>query len=150
MHNQHAQLRWFNRARFTAPTATLLGERLEIGEGTWIGYNVVIDAQVSPVVIGKNCDISSGVLIHSHSTHLRCVRLDEKRSGSVILGDHVYVGPNVVVEPGTRVGSYSIIGALSRVRGVFPPRSFIVGNPAKVKSRVESVRRNYPKTGSWR
>lgn len=125
-----------NRSRFTAPNATVLGEKLDIGEGTWIGFYCLIDAQLARLRIGKNCDISSGVHIYTHSTHLRCTESGKKVIGSVTLGDHVFVGASSVILPGTKVGHHSIVGALSVVRGEFPPYSLIVGAPAKLKSKL--------------
>ena len=125
-----------NEARFTAPNATLLGEKLRVGEGTWIGFNCLLDGQVAELAIGKWCDISSGAQIYTHSTHLRCTERGEKLVGPVRLEDHVFIGANSVILPDTRIGHHSIVGALSVVRGTFPPNSLIVGAPARVKRRL--------------
>jgi acetyltransferase-like isoleucine patch superfamily enzyme len=125
-----------NNARFVAPNATLLGTKLKVGEGTWIGYYCLIDAQLASLTIGKWCDISSGVHIYTHSTHLRCTEAGEKVVGPVTLGDHVFLGANSVVLPGTKIGHHSIVGALSVVKGEFPPHSLIVGAPAQLKRKL--------------
>ena len=129
-----------NQARFVAPTATLLGKKLRVGEGTWIGHYCVIDAQLAPLTIGKWCDISSGVHIYTHSTHLRCPEAGEKVIGPVMLGDHVFLGANSVLLPGTKIGDHSIVGVLSVLKGKFPPHSLIVGAPAELKRRLISSR----------
>ncbi len=126
-----------NRARFVASNATILGEKLDVGEGTWIGFYCVIDAQVAELKIGKHCDISSGTHIYTHSTHLRCTELGEKVVGPVEIGDHVFIGANSVILPGTKIGHHSIVGALSVVRGEFPPWSRIVGAPGKIKGKLK-------------
>lgn len=125
-----------NKARFVAPNATILGERIEIGEGTWIGFYCLLDGQVAQLTVGRNCDISSGSQIYTHSTHLRCVELGEKVIGPVELGDRVFVGAGSVILPNTKIGHHSVIGALSVVRGEFPPYSLIVGSPAKLKRKL--------------
>ena len=125
-----------NSARFVAPNATLLGEKLEVKQGTWIGFYCLIDAQLAKVQIGEWCDISSGVQIYTHSTHLRCTERDDKVIGEVSIADHVFVGANSVILPGTKIGHHSIVGALSVVRGEFPPYSLIVGAPGKKKSTL--------------
>jgi len=130
-----------NDARFIAPSATLLGDKLEVGEGTWIGFNVLLDAQTEALEIGKWCDISSGAQIYTHSTHLRCTERGEKVIGPVQLEDHVFIGANSVILPDTRIGHHSIVGAMSVVRGDFPPNSLIVGSPAKVKRALSRLRR---------
>jgi acetyltransferase-like isoleucine patch superfamily enzyme len=127
-----------NRARFTAPNATLLGEMLTVGDGTWIGFNCLLDGQVAELEIGKWCDISSGTQIYTHSTHLRCTERGEKVIGPVKLEDHVFIGANSVILPATKIGHHSIVGALSVVKGEFPPNSLIVGAPAKLKRKLTS------------
>jgi acetyltransferase-like isoleucine patch superfamily enzyme len=125
-----------NRARFVASNATILGKNLEVGEGTWIGFYCLLDAQVASIKIGMKCDIASGVQIYTHSTHLRCTERGEKSIGNVEIGDYVFLGANSVILPGTRIGHHSIVGALSVVKGKFPPNSLIVGAPAKLKRKL--------------
>ena len=125
-----------NKARFVAPSATLLGDKLSVGEGTWIGYNCLLDGQLARLEVGEWCDLASGCQIYTHSTHLRCVELGEKVIGPVELGNRVFVGAGAVILPDTVVGHHSVIGALSVVRGRFPPYSLIVGAPAKVKRKL--------------
>ena len=129
-----------NNARFVAPNATLLGERLRLGEGTWVGYYCLLDSQLASLDIGKWCDISSGTHIYTHSTHLRGTERGEKVVGPVKLGDHVFVGANSVILPETTIGHHSIVGALSVVRGKYPPYSLIAGAPAELKGKLEAGR----------
>ena len=125
-----------NRARFVADNATLLGKKLSVGEGTWIGFYTLLDAQAAPLKIGRWCDISSGVHLYTHSTHLRCTERGGKVVGAVEIGDHVFIGANSVVLPGTKIGHHSVVGALSVVEGEYPPNSLIVGVPALLKARL--------------
>ena len=106
---------------------------MTVGEGTWIGYYCLLDAQVEHLRIGEWCNISSGAQIYTHSTHLRCTERGQKVVGPVEIEDHVFIGANAVVLPNTRIGHHSIVGALSLVQGEFPPNSLIVGAPAKLK-----------------
>ncbi len=126
-------------ARFVAPNATLLGKKLRVGEGTWIGFYCLIDSQLASLRIGKWCDISSGAHIYTHSTHLRCTERGKKIIGPVTIGDHVFIGANSVILPGTKIGHHSLVGALSVVKGEFPPHSLIVGAPAKLKASLEKA-----------
>lgn len=52
--------------------------------------------------------------------------------GPIIIEDNVWIGENVCIMPGTRIGKNSIIGALSVVTKDIPPYSVAVGTPAKV------------------
>ena len=111
-----------------------------MGEGTWVGYYCLLDSQLASLDIGKWCDISSGTQIYTHSTHLRCTERGKKVVGPVKLGDHVFVGANSVILPETTIGHHSIVGALSVVRGKYPPYSLIAGAPAELKGKLEAGR----------
>lgn len=53
-------------------------------------------------------------------------------SDDVIVEDEVWIGANVILLPGTKIGRGSTIGAGSVVRGKVPPYSIVTGNPAKI------------------
>ncbi len=122
------------------PHAWIIGNP-EIGEGCWIGAFTLIDGQ-GGLKIGRECDISSGAHILTHSTVRRCVterRYNEVDRSPVEIGDHVFIGENATILPGVRVGHHSIIGAGAVVLedSVIPPYSLVVGVPARV---VRSIR----------
>jgi len=119
----------------------------EIGDGTWIGPFTVIDGSGS-LTIGKNCDISSGVHIYTHSTHKRCllnkkfnddgsVNRDLIEKKSVKIGNNTFVGANAVVLMGVNIGDHCIIGAGAVVTKDVPDNSVVVGVPAKMIGKVE-------------
>lgn len=120
-------------ARYISPTAVILGDP-EIGEGTWIGHFCIIDGS-GGLKIGKNCDISSGVHIYTHSTHERCSLDGEKLMGEVEIGDNVFIGANSVILPGCYIGSHCIIGALTLLRPhtTISGWSLVTGVPGKVR-----------------
>lgn len=63
----------------------------EIGEGTFIGKNVVINPGTQ---IGKNCIINTGSIIEH----------------DCIIEDNVHIGPGAILSGGTYVGKNSFIG----------------------------------------
>ena len=120
-----------NKARFTAPSAVIIGEP-EIGEGTWCGHFCILDASEG-LTIGKDCSIASGVHIYSHSTHLLTATLGERKTGKIVIGDHVAVGANTIIHYGCTIKDNSIIGALSQLRPHTTVGSYEywAGNPAR-------------------
>ena len=103
-----------NKARFTAPTAVILGDP-EIGEGTWIGHFCVLDGSQG-LVIGRNCSIASGVHIYTHSTHELTTEGKPKLVGPVVIGDNVAIGANSVILHGCEIGDNVVILALTLLR----------------------------------
>ena len=103
-----------NKARYTSPTAVILGEP-DIGEGTWIGHFTVIDGS-NGLRIGKNCSVASGVHIYTHSTHELTTEGKPKLVGKVVIGDNVAIGANSVILHGCQIGDGVCINALSLLK----------------------------------
>lgn len=125
---------------------TVIIGKPKISKGTWIGPFTVIDGS-GGLEIGKNCDISSGVHIYTHSSAKRCIA-DKKfnKDGSVNrdaidrkpvkIGNHTFIGANSTILMGVTIGSHCIIGAGSVVTKNIPDFSVAVGIPAKIIGKV--------------
>jgi len=119
------------------------------------GLNVGFACAVSPHVeigdyssFGNRCVIQGGVKIGSHvmmgpdvkiytRTHnfqdiSRPMRLQGDTFDPVIIGDDVWIGCNVVILPGTTIGSHAVIGAGAVVTKDIPEYAVVVGNPARI------------------
>ena len=118
----------------------------DIGKGTWIGAFTVIDGS-GGLKIGKECDISSGVHIYTHSTAKRCVSGEKfSKDGSidrksiekkqVKIGNNTFIGANSTILMGVAIGKHSIIGAGSVVTKNIPDYSVAAGTPAKVIGKI--------------
>ena len=131
---------------FLAHGSIVIGDT-EIDEDSSIWFNVVIRGDVHYIKIGKRTSIQDGSIVHV--THYK---KDDKSDGSpTIIGDDVTVGHKVMLHGCTIedacligmsatilddavIGKESIVGAGSLVtKGKkFPPRSLIMGSPAKL------------------
>lgn len=101
---------------------------IKIGDGTFIGRRSEIVCMDS-VTIGKNCAISWDVLIMDsdmHNLH------GTTKTKPVVIGNNVWIGTRVTILKGVHVGDGAIIAAGAMVTRDVPPRSVVVGNPAKV------------------
>lgn len=79
------------------------------------------------VVIGKNCTIQHGVTIGEKY-------IDANADGKYPeIGDDVAIGTGAIVVGGIKVGSNSIIGALTFVNQSIPSYSTAIGIPAKIR-----------------
>ncbi len=131
---------------FIAPSADVIGE-VSIGEHSSIWFGAVLRGDVNAITIGKNSSIQDGCVVHV--THF--TKEDKSDGFATTVGDNVTVGHHVtlhgckvedacligmgsIILDGAIIGKESIVAAGSLVtrNKVFPPRSMIMGNPAKV------------------
>ncbi len=131
---------------FIADSADVIGD-VEIGEDSSIWFGTVVRGDVHYIKIGKRVSIQDLSMVHV--THFKG---DDKTTGNpTIIEDDVTVGHRVMLHgctikkacligmsatilDGAIIGEESIVGAGALVtkNKVFPPRSLILGSPAKV------------------
>jgi len=112
------------------------GVALEIGDGTSIAGNCVLSAAHSvrlgrKVLLARNVYISDH--IHAYRDTAKAV-LDQglDRIDQVDVDDGAWLGQNVVVCPGVRIGKGAVIGANAVVVDDIPDHCLAVGAPATV------------------
>ncbi|MCE7863990.1 MAG: acyltransferase [Bacteroidetes bacterium CHB5] len=98
--------------------------------GSFSSVQAVMNHEVS---IGKYCAISHNVRIYT-STYVADQNFATlhklTKSGSVKIGDGVWIGANVVINPGVVIGDNSVIGANSVVTKNVDANSIVAGVPA--------------------
>lgn len=110
-----------------------------IGEGTFVGHEVMIAGGNAPVVIGQNCDIAPRVLIvtGSHKPGDGSRAAGKSFSQPITIGDGVWIGASTTILGNVEVGSGTMIGAGSLVNKSIPTQKVALGIPCKVlRSRV--------------
>jgi len=129
-----------------APSADVIGD-VEIGEDSSVWFGTVIRGDVHYIKIGNRTSIQDVSMVHI--THHK--KADRSDGSPTIIGDDVTIGHRVMLHGCTIedacligmsatildnavIGKESIVGAGSLVtKGKkFPPRSLIMGSPAKV------------------
>ena len=125
-----------SHAAFVAPGSTILG-KVELLEGASVWYGAVLRADVERIHVGMYTNIQDGAVLHgdpgqptvleSYVTvgHRAVIHSAHIEAGSLI-------GIGAIVLNGVRVGAGSIVGAGALVTKDVPPRSLVVGLPAKV------------------
>lgn len=58
-------------------------------------------------------------------------------SRPIVIGDDCWIGGSAILLPGITIGSGSTVGAGSVVTKDVPPRSVVVGNPARVVRTID-------------
>jgi acetyltransferase-like isoleucine patch superfamily enzyme len=114
---------------------------ITIGNSCGINRNVSINASGEwKIKVGNYVLIASNVVIrnadHGFSDITIPIRQQLHTGGDIIIEDDVWLASNVIVLPGVRIGTGSVIGAAAVVTKDIPPYSIAVGIPARiVKSR---------------
>ncbi|HPI40957.1 MAG TPA: gamma carbonic anhydrase family protein [Pseudobdellovibrionaceae bacterium] len=123
---------------FVAENAVLIGD-VEVGDRCSIWYGAVLRGDVMPIKIGQEVNIQDNSVLHGTYGKAACEIQDRVTVGhSVVLhgcriGKKSLVGMGSIVMDQAEVGEESIVGAGSLVteNSKFPPRSLILGRPAK-------------------
>lgn len=129
---------------------------LIIGENARIGDYVHINAD-KEVRIGDNVLIASKVFISdtSHGIYKGDNQsspdsnpsLRKEECSPVIIGNNVWIGENVVILDGTKIGNGCVIGANSLLNGKsYPDNCIIVGTPGRVVKEFNSKKRKWDYT----
>ena len=129
----------FDDSVFIAESATVIGD-VSFGADCSVWYNAVIRGDVHRIRIGNRTNVQDNAVIHvthgSAPTHIG----DDVTIGhsAVVHGcrirDNVLVGIGSIILDHADIGEQSIIGAGSLVTGrtEIPPRSMVLGSPARV------------------
>jgi gamma-carbonic anhydrase len=128
---------------YIAEDTVIIGD-VEIGEESSVWFGSIIRGDVNFIRIGARTNIQDACVIHvSNKTHPTILE-DEISLGHRVTLHGCYVetgcliGIGAIVMDGARIGRNSLIAAGSLVTPgtQIPPRSLVMGSPAKVKREL--------------
>lgn len=141
-----AILRWAGaeigaNVRIVSSTRLYLTGALRIGDGTWIGEDVLIVGGDAPVEIGANVDIGPRVTIVT-GTHILW-ETPHRAAGTglslaIRIDDGVWIGACATVLGGVQVGTCAMVAAGALVDRSVESRTLVGGVPAR------SIRKQIP------
>ncbi len=128
-----------HESAFVAPSADILGD-VVLGEECSAWFNVSIRGDVNWIRIGDRTNIQDNAVIHVTNRTAPTTIGDDVTIGhsAVVHGcrirDRVLVGIGAIVLDHADIGTDTLIGANALVTGgvKIPPRSLVLGSPAKV------------------
>ncbi len=120
-----------------APGAYVIG-RVELGEESSVWYGAVLRGDTEPIHVGERTSIQDGCVLHADPgcpvvVGEECVVGHRAVVHGCEVGDGCLIGMSATVLTGAKIGDGSIVaaGAVVPEGKEFPPRSLIVGVPAK-------------------
>ena len=144
--------------RISAASCIEHEDRLSLGDHVYIGPFNFIEAS-GGITLEEGVQITSHVSITTHSSH-RAMRVLGREyvkwtgerpgwvAGPVHIGAYSFIGPQVLIEAGTRLGRGTLVRAGSVVRGEFPDFAVLDGRPAQVvgdaRQRDEALLQRHP------
>lgn len=120
---------------------------LEIGEGSIIGDNCLLDSR-NGIKIGKNVNLSSEVHIwtEQHDYRSKDFSCYSSSDMGVRIGDLAWIGSNTIILPRVTIGKGAVVCAGAVVTKDVEPYSVVAGVPAKkVAQRPQDI--NYSFNG---
>jgi acetyltransferase-like isoleucine patch superfamily enzyme len=110
---------------------TFAGGTLTIGDNTVVNYGADI-AATGTISIGANCMIGTHVSILDNDFHELQNRDRVPKPRPVVIEDNVWIGNRVIIMPDVTIGEGAAVGAGSVVIVDVPPRTLVMGNPARL------------------
>jgi carbonic anhydrase/acetyltransferase-like protein (isoleucine patch superfamily) len=134
---------------FIVDSARVIGD-VVIGEESSVWFNAVVRGDVNFIRVGRRTNIQDGCVLHvSRHTYSLTVENEVTVGHGVILHGCVVrsrclIGMGAVIMDGVEIDENCIVGAGALVtsKTVIPPRSLVIGSPARVKRELtdEEVR----------
>lgn len=129
-----------HESAYIADNVTIIGD-VEIGAESSVWFGSILRGDVNFIRIGERTNVQDGTIIHvSRETHSTVLE-DEITVGhrATLHGCYVetgcLIGIGAIILDGARVGRNSLVaaGSLLTPNTQIPPRSLVMGSPAKVK-----------------
>ena len=120
------------------------GKNIEVGDNFFANYNCTI-LDVGKVVIGDNVQFAPNVSLYTagHPVHANSRNSGYEYGIGITIGNNVWLGGNVVVNPGVHIGNNVVVGSGSVVTKDIPDNMIAVGNPCKVIREITEQDRKY-------
>lgn len=120
------------------------GDRIFFGEHFYANTDLTI-LDENHVIFGDNVFLAPHVSIYTagHPIDAKIRNTEVEYAKPVTIGSDVWIGGNVVINPGVTIGSDVVIGSGSVVTKDISDHVIAAGNPCKVIRQITDEERNY-------
>lgn len=131
-----------------APSADIMGD-VTLGNNTSVWWGSVLRGDNDPMVIGDNCNIQDGCVLHTDPGFPLTLG-DNVSVGHMVMlhgcaiGEGSLIGINSVILNGARIGKNCLIGAKALIAEgkEIPDNSLVLGAPGKVIREISDDQRD--------
>ncbi len=145
---------YIHESAFVHPQACVTG-CVRIGRDVYIGPGAAIRGDWGEIIIEDGCNVQENCVLHTFpGVSMRLSESAHIGHGAVVhgaqIGRNVLIGMNAVIMDEAVIGEGSIVGALAFVPTAMqiPPRSLVVGNPAKIIREVSQEMLDWKTAGT--
>lgn len=143
--SHHGKNPLLGKSVFIAPSADVIGE-VDIGSHSSVWFQVVIRGDVNWIKIGERTNIQDQSVLHVTRKRFPLKVGNEVTVGHRVMlhgctvGNRVLVGMSATLMDGCEIGDECIVaaGALVTEGKKFPPRTLILGSPARAVRTLTS------------
>jgi carbonic anhydrase/acetyltransferase-like protein (isoleucine patch superfamily) len=126
-----------------APTASVMGD-VTLGAESSVWYGAVVRGDMAPVVIGSQSNLQDGTIVHVDE-EVPCLVGSRVGVGhrvilhGCVVADDCLIGMGAVLLNNVEIGSGSVVaaGAVLPEGMKVPPRSLVMGVPARIVRQVD-------------
>ena len=130
---------------FVAPSAAVSGD-VALGGDCSLWHNTTLRGDLAPIFVGARSNVQDGAVLHVETTH-PCVVGDDVTigHGAIVhgcrIGDRCLIGMGAIILNGAEIGDECVVGAGALITEgkKIPPRSLVLGMPAKVVRPIGDV-----------
>ena len=132
------------RVHIESPFQCDYGWNIEVGDYFYANHNLII-LDVGKVTIGDNVMFATNVsiLTAGHPIHPEARNSGYEYGIPITIGNNVWLGGNVVVNPGVTIGDNAVIGAGSVVTKDIPANVIAAGVPCKIIREITEDDKKY-------
>ena len=118
------------------------GFNIRVGENFYANYDCIM-LDCAPITIGDECMFGPRVSLITASHPVEALvrspgrdRTGEEYALPITIGDRVWLGAGVIVNPGVTIGEGAVVASGAVVTRDIPPYTLAVGVPAVVKKEL--------------